>query len=68
MQKTQVTVGGSQTTVGSLSRRIASDTTLAPVEQKLKEEVLAVAKKEDAGAGHEQPTGILRCFTDLGLD
>ena len=54
--------------VGSLSSMIVSDTTLAPVEQKLKEEVLAVAKKEDAGAGHEQPTGILHCFTDLDLD
>ena len=50
---------GSQTTVGSLSRRKASGTTLGPLGPKLKEEVIALAKKEHAEADQEQPRDLV---------
>ena len=59
VQKPQVKDVGSQTMVGSLSHRIASGTTLGPLGPKLKEEVIAVAKKEHAEADQEQPRDLV---------
>jgi hypothetical protein len=60
----QVTDVGSQTTVGSFSRRTANITTLATVHKELKVEVLSAAKRGQVGVDHVHPTGILHCFTD----
>ena len=66
--KTQVTDVGSQTTVGSFSRRTASGTTLAQVDQELKVEVLAADKRDRPELILDNPLGFLTTLHTLDLD
>jgi hypothetical protein len=68
VQKTQVTDEDSQTTVGSLSRRIASSTTQELLEQKSEEDGPEAADTKHTRTDQGQSTGILHCLLDLDLD